>query len=80
MVFAGSKFEDYILCNTFTIETDHQPLVTILNKSIHVVSSRLQRMMLQLQRFTFKVVFGKGKDMFLADTLSYANIHRSPPL
>ena len=29
-------------------------------------------MMLQLQRFTFSVVYRKGKDMFIADTLSRA--------
>lgn len=72
VVFACSNFKDYLLGNTFTIETDYQSLVTIHNKSIHVASSRLQRMMLQLQRFTFEVVYRKGKDMIVADMLSRA--------
>ena len=72
VVFACSKFKDYILGTEFSIETDHQPLVTILSKPIHAASSRLQRMMLQLQRFTFSVVYRKGKDMFIADALSRA--------
>lgn len=77
VVFACSRFKDYILGNTFTIETDHQPLVTILNKPIHAASSRLQRMMLQLQRFTFTIVYRRGNDMFIADTLSRAPLPSS---
>lgn len=50
VVFACSKFKDFIFGKTFTVETDHQPLVTILNKPIHAAPARLQRMMMQLHR------------------------------
>lgn len=42
MVFVCSKFNDYIYGKPMTLETDHQPLVTILKKPIHAASARLQ--------------------------------------
>lgn len=50
VVFACSKLKDFIFGKTFTVETDHLPLVTILNKPIHVAPARLQRMMMHLHR------------------------------
>ncbi|XP_051984856.1 uncharacterized protein K02A2.6-like [Xyrauchen texanus] len=70
VVFACTKFNDYIYGKQIHIETDHQPLVTILNKPIHTAPARLQRMMLRLQKYNFTITYKKGKHMFLADTLS----------
>lgn len=64
--------KDFIFGKTITVETDHQPLVTILNKPIHATAAHLQRMMMQLQLFDFRMVYKKGKDMHIADTLSRA--------
>lgn len=72
VVFACSKFNDYIYGKPVTIETDHQPLVTILKKPIHTAPARLQRMMLRLQKYDITLVYKCGKQMFLADTLSRA--------
>ncbi|XP_055507978.1 uncharacterized protein LOC129707187 [Leucoraja erinacea] len=72
VVFACSKFRDFLYGVRFTVETDHQPLVTILNKPIHAAPARLQRMMLQLQRFEFDIVYKKGTEMHVADALSRA--------
>ena len=47
VVFACTKFHDYILGKTVTIETDHKPLVTIFKKSIDKASARLQNMLLK---------------------------------
>lgn len=55
-----------------TIETDHQPLVTILKKPMHAVPARLQRMMLRLQKYSITLIYKSGKQMHLADTLSRA--------
>ncbi|KAJ7996683.1 hypothetical protein DPEC_G00239570 [Dallia pectoralis] len=49
VVFACTKFKDYVYGKPTVIETDHQPLVTILKKPIHTAPARLQRMLLQLQ-------------------------------
>ena len=72
VVFACSKFNDYVYGKHIQIETDHQPLVTILSKPLHTAPARLQRMMLRLQKYTFQLIYKKGKHMYLADTLSRA--------
>lgn len=75
VVFACHRFYDYIYGKPVLIETDHQPLVTIHNKPFHTVPARLQRMMLQLQKFDLTFTYKKGKHMYLADTLSRAPQH-----
>lgn len=72
VVFACTKFRDFLYVNTFTVETDHQPLVTNLNKPIHAAPARPQRMMLQLQGYDFTIIYKKVKDMHLANALSHA--------
>ncbi len=54
------------------VETDHQPLVPIALKPLNKAPNRLQRMLLRLQNFNLKVMYKKGPDMFLVDTLSRA--------
>lgn len=70
VVFACSKFRDYIYGKATVVETDHQPLVTILKKPIHTAPARLQRMLLQLQAYDITLIYKQGKHMYLADTLS----------
>lgn len=71
-VFACRKFHDFAYGRAVTIETDHKPLISIVNKPLHSAPSRLQRMLLQLQRYNLTFVYKKGKELFLADTLSRA--------
>ena len=71
-VFACRKFPDFIYGRRVTIETDHKPLITIVKKPLHAAPTRLQRMLLQLQRYDLQFVYKKGKELFLADTLSRA--------
>lgn len=79
VVFACTKFRDYVYGKSVVVETDHQPLVTILKKPIHTAPARLQRMMLRLQCFDITLVYKKGKHMYLADTLSRAPNTKVPP-
>lgn len=74
MVFGLEKFERYVYGRKVLIETDHQPLVTIHKKSLLSAPKRLQRMLLRMQKYEFNVVYKKGKEMYLADTLSRAFI------
>jgi len=53
------------------IETDHQPLVSIVTKPLNKAPSQLQRMLLRLQKYSLKVT---GSEMYLADTLSLAHL------
>lgn len=55
-----------------TIETDHKSLITIVKTPLHAAPARLQRMLLQLQRYNLPCIYKKGKHPFLADTLSRA--------
>ncbi|VDI51087.1 Hypothetical predicted protein [Mytilus galloprovincialis] len=50
----------------------HKPLESILKKPLHCAPKRLQRMMLQLQKYNIQLVYKPGKEMYLADTLSRA--------
>ena len=56
------------------VESDHQPLEMIIRKPLHDAPKRLQRMLLQLQKYTLNVQYKKGSLMYLADTLSRAPV------
>jgi hypothetical protein len=56
------------------VESDHKPLVGLLDKQVADCSPRIQRMRLQLQRFDFRLVYKPGKELFIADTLSRAHL------
>lgn len=72
-VFACEKFYTYIYGRSdITIETDHKPLVSIINKPLAGAPARLQRMLIRLQPYTFKLVYKPGKYLYIADTLSRA--------
>ena len=77
-VFACTKFHDFIYGYNAVIETDHKPLITIVKKPLHAAPARLQRMLLQLQRYDLEFVYKRGKDLFVADTLSRAYIEEEP--
>ena len=73
IVFACTRFEPYLFgCDMVTVETDHKPLENIAVKPLHAAPKRLQRMLIQTQKFNLMIHYKKGKDMFLADTLSRA--------
>ena len=62
VLFACRKFDDYIYGKkSITVETDHQPLVTIFSKPLRAAPMRLQKMMLALQRYNIKLVYKRGK-------------------
>ena len=48
--FACRKFHDFIFGRQATIKTNHKPLTAIINKSLHSAPTRLQGMLLQLQK------------------------------
>lgn len=63
VVFAFTKFNNYIYGKQIHIETDQQPLVNILNKPIYTALARLLN-------YNFTITYKKGKHMYLADTPS----------
>jgi len=68
-----SKFDDWLYGKSnIEVHTDNLPLVTVLKKPLDKATPRLQRMMLKLQRYTFKLLHKRGTSLYLADTLSRA--------
>ncbi len=58
--FGLLRFKQYVYGQTVVVETDHKPLVGLLDKPIALCSPRIQRMRLQLQQFDFKLVYKPG--------------------
>ena len=78
VVFAFTRFHQYVYGKEIEVESDHKPLESITKKPLSAAPPCLQRMLLQLQRYTFTQVYKPGKDMMLADTLSCAYINDKP--
>lgn len=73
IVFAVERFRQYIYGRAdVTVHTDHKPLEALFNKPLVSVPARLQRMMLRVQGYEFKVTYTPGKYLYIADTLSRA--------
>lgn len=71
LVYAAEHFKDFITGIKITFETDHKPLIQILqSKPLDEVTPRLQRIRMRLMRYNYKVNFVPGKQLVLADCLS----------
>ena len=68
--FACHKFHQYIYGKDTLLETDDKPLQAIFNKPVAMASPRLQRMLVQRQRYSLKVSYKRGTSMYLSDVLS----------
>ena len=72
VVFGVEKFSEYLYGRHFVVETDHKPLEFIVRKSLLSSPKRLQRMLLRLQKYDLEVVYKRGREMYMTDTLSRA--------
>jgi len=57
------------------VESDHKLLENITKKPLSAAPPHLQRMLLQLQRYTFTLEYKPGTDMILAETPSHTYIN-----
>ena len=74
VVFGCAKCAEYIVGRDVTVEWDHKPVEAIM-KPLHVAPLRLQRMLVQFQRFPgVTVVYKRGGSLHLADALSRAHL------
>ena len=64
----------------FTVVTDHQPLLGILNrKNLDAINNvRIQRLMAKLLGYSFQVEWIPGKNHTIADTLSRSPVFAAP--
>ena len=74
----SKKFHDVIYGREAIIETDRKPITAIVNKPLHTAPARLQRMLLQLQRYNLKFNYRRGTELHVADALSRACITEEP--
>ena len=82
MTWACEKFHCYLFGSEerFVIETDHKPLVSIMNvQSLDECPPRLMRMKLRLMRYSFEVQYVPGKCLAVADALSRAPVDDEDP-
>ena len=70
IVFACQRFSTYLLGRSFVAESDHKPLEMIAMKNLANAPPRLQRMLLELQRYDVTIKYRPGKEMQLANALS----------
>ena len=70
IVFACQRFSTYLLGRSFVAESDHKPLEMIAMKNLANAPPRLQRMLLELQKYDVTIKYRPGKEMQLADALS----------
>ena len=76
VTWSCEKFLDYILGNSFTIETDHKPLVPLLNsKCLNTLPPRVFWFRLQMDRFDYIIIHVQGKFLYTTDTPSRAPIN-----
>ena len=79
IVSCMDKWHQYLYGkHDITVHIDHQPLETIFKKPLCKAPRRLQRMMLKLQRHQFSVRYKKGKEVYVAETLSRAPVADYP--
>ncbi|KAL0202595.1 hypothetical protein M9458_000613, partial [Cirrhinus mrigala] len=69
ILFAARKFHQYIYGRKVMVRSDHKPLENIMQKKLCKAPARLQRMLLQLQKYELNIAYTPGKHMHIADML-----------
>ena len=77
VVLGCHKFHQYIYGKQVTVYSDHKPLENIIKKPFHVTPPRLQRMLLNLQKYDINLLYLSGKEHVLADTMSRAHLQET---
>ncbi|GBN97875.1 Transposon Tf2-8 polyprotein [Araneus ventricosus] len=78
IVHACEHFHYYVFGQHVEIETDHKPLLGLIHKPFENISPRLQRLLLRLQRYSFKLIHVPGKYLAVTDALSRAPLPTYP--
>ena len=79
IVFACERFTEYIYGLSFDVFNDHKLLKSIFTKPLYRAPARIQRFLLRLQQFDFKLHYKQGSKMFVSDALSRAALSDSTP-
>lgn len=68
--FTMDCFHQYTYRRDVIVQNDHKPLETIDCKAIVKAPGRLQRVLLLLMNYNYRIVHVPGTEMYLADALS----------
>ena len=75
ITWACERFSSYILGKHISLETDHKPLVPLLNyKLLDNLPPHVLRFRLRLMKFDYTIQHVPGKLLYVADALSRAPI------
>ena len=78
VVWACCRLQQFLVGKKFLIQTDHQPLVYILNPCMSLksdISPRLMRFSIKMMRFDYDIQHIPGSKNVIADSLSRINTH-----
>jgi hypothetical protein len=70
ILYGCKRFHQYVYGRHVTVHSDHKPLSAIMKKPLSAAPPRLQRMMLQLQKYDLDVRHVSGKEVPISDLLS----------
>jgi hypothetical protein len=78
--WAIEKCRLYLAGTEFTVVTDHQPLLGIINrKNLDAINNvRIQRLMAKLLGYSFRLEWTPGKNHHIADSLSRNPVFAAP--
>ena len=79
VVFGCERFNQFIYGKHTIIETDHKPLQSIIKKPLSQAPTRIQRLLLRLQRYDIDLQYRPGKELVIADALSRAYVSTRYP-
>ncbi|MEW8546431.1 MAG: RNase H-like domain-containing protein, partial [Candidatus Thiodiazotropha sp.] len=74
ILFGCRRFNQFTYGRKFTVHTDHKPITSIVKKPLSAAPPRLQRMLLQLQKYDMDVQHKSGKEIPVSDYLSRASL------
>ena len=73
LTWACERYSDYLIGLTFSIETDHKPLVPLFSaKLLDELPIQVQRFRMRMMRYDFTITHVPGKNLITADALSRA--------
>ena len=72
VVFGLEKFHQYTYGRPVTVQSDHKPLEVIVKKPVYKAPKRLQRLLERLLVYDVNLLYRRGSQIELTDTLSRA--------
>ena len=79
IIFGVERFHEYLHGRKFTIINDHQPLKSIVSRSIVTCPPRTQKFFLQLQKYDFELEYAPSKTMLVSDALNQSYLSDIEP-